>query len=236
MSRNGDGAEPCKNAVGRWVSGSFWVLSAEITRTGVRVQTPPRGSLWTDDRWPSDVTVSTKGTANRGRSRAAGVMSRCRAPRVRSRGVSPVVETPETGSVPQVESPACVKQTGAVSAARQWRPVHARVHQARGGSHGRSVQADESGDVLSCVRSPGACSTEQAPAECQAVGERAVRPGTVPPHALAGLVCLRTAAPNSAARSLGPAATAMDWATAILGTWIWGIRHGPGQPSLKHSE
>jgi hypothetical protein len=78
VSRNGDGAEPRNNAVGRWVSGSFWVLSAEITRTGVRVQTPPRGSLWTDDRWPSDVTVLTKGTANRGRSRAAGVMSRCR--------------------------------------------------------------------------------------------------------------------------------------------------------------
>lgn len=71
-----------------------------------------------------------------------------------------MVQTPETGSVPQVESPACIKQTGAVSAARQWRPVLARVHQARGGSHGRSVQADESGDVLSCVRSPGACSWE----------------------------------------------------------------------------
>ena len=60
-----------------------------------------------------------------------------------------MIQTPETGSVPQVESPACIKQTGAVSAARQWRPVLARVHQARGGSHGRSVQADESGDVHS---------------------------------------------------------------------------------------
>lgn len=35
MSWNGDGAEPRNNAVGRWVSGSFWVLSAEITRTRV---------------------------------------------------------------------------------------------------------------------------------------------------------------------------------------------------------
>jgi hypothetical protein len=225
VSRNGDGAEPRNNAVGRWVSGSFWVLSAEITRTGVRVQTPPRGSLWTDDRWPSDVTVLTKGTANRGRSRAAGVMSRCRV-RSSERG-------PPGGSN-----------------ARDWECAASRepgLHQA---DPGRCPLQGSGGPCMHASIRPGvvpmagACRPTKAatcfPACVRRGPAQRSGPGGMPSGRRAcgetgdgpaarsrrpGL--LEMAAPNSAARSLGPAATAMDWATAILGTWIGDIHHGP---------
>ena len=48
----------------------------------------------------SDVTVSVTSMANRGRSRGAGVMSRCRV--LQLERVNPVIQSPETGSVPCV--------------------------------------------------------------------------------------------------------------------------------------
>ena len=40
MNRDGDGAEQRNKAVCRWVSQSFWVLLAEISRADAREQTP----------------------------------------------------------------------------------------------------------------------------------------------------------------------------------------------------
>ena len=65
----------------------------------------------------SDVTVSVTSMANRGRSRGAGVMSRCRV--LQLERVNPVIQSPETGSVPRVE--AGLRPGGAV--ARQWQLV-----------------------------------------------------------------------------------------------------------------
>ena len=132
MNRDGDGAEPRQNVTCRGVSRSFWVLPAEITRAFARVQTPTAEESGAGRQVASDVTVSVTSMANRGRSRGAGVMSRCRVLHLEQ--VNPVIETPETGSVPQVESKDRLGRFLAVPAARQWRPVRKSIATHRGGA------------------------------------------------------------------------------------------------------
>jgi len=138
----------------------------------------------------SDVTVSVTSMANRGRSRGAGVMSRCRVHS--SEWVTPVIETPETGSVPQVESRDRLGRFMAVPAARQWRPVRKSIATHRGGARCGWFERRRKRRRVSLCADAGSRASARERVR-QAVGERGGRSGTTCPPRSAGVVSLRCA-------------------------------------------
>ena len=125
-----------------------------------------------------------------------------------------MLQTPETGSVPQVESPrkecSFISSGGAVTAARQWRPVRTRINRNTGGAVSDRERRRKRRRAFLCV---DAGDTPRG--VFRHVAKRSAAGGVsrerLPPPLrrrrwTRGCGCLRTA-------------TSMNWATPIHGTW-----------------